>query len=126
MMDSFSRDPMTAGEQGEKTPKTAQEAIRQVVMANRILSNEGILDALGHGCNIVAENLPRLVASAIHLRENATIQWQALLSGKEIKYLLPEEAKAAMEIALFGASPIERMWRYWVPARPTTRHWTAA
>ena len=68
----------------------------------------------GHGCNIVAENLPRLVASAIYLRDNATIQWQTLLSGKEAKYLSPEEAKAAMEIALFGSSPIDRMWRYWV------------
>ena len=249
MTGSFSRDPMIAGIQAEEVPKTAREAIEQVVMANRILSNEGILDALGHvsvrnpvnagtffqarsispfevtsedileidldgevvtqttmkpygeriihgailkarpemnavfhghfaavipfsvtntpirpvthvgsflyqgvpiyddyepdegmlirtkhegeriarhlgshrvhllrghGCNVVAENLPRLVASAIHLRENATIQWQALLSGKETKYLLPGEAKAAMEIALFGASPIDRMWRYWV------------
>ena len=249
MVDRFSRDSMKAGEQGGKVPKTAQEAIQLVVMANRILSNEGILDALGHvsvrnpvnadtffqarsispfevtpedileidlngevvtqttmkpygeriihgailkarpemnavfhghfaavipfsvtntpirpvthvgsflyqgvpiyddyepdggmlirtkqegeriarhlgqhrvqllrghGCNIIAENLPRLVASAIYLRENATIQWQTLLSGKEMKYLLPGEAKAAMEIALFGVSPIERMWRYWV------------
>jgi hypothetical protein len=29
-------------------PATAQEAIEQVVMANRILSNEGIFDYLGH------------------------------------------------------------------------------
>jgi HCOMODA/2-hydroxy-3-carboxy-muconic semialdehyde decarboxylase len=48
MTDSFSRDPMMAGEQAEKMPKTTQEAVQQVVMANRILSNEGILDALGH------------------------------------------------------------------------------
>jgi ribulose-5-phosphate 4-epimerase/fuculose-1-phosphate aldolase len=68
----------------------------------------------GHGCDIVAENLLRLVASALHLRDNATIQWQTLLSGKEMKYLSPEEAKTAMEIALFGASPIDRMWGYWV------------
>ena len=68
----------------------------------------------GHGCNIVAENLPRLVASAIYLRDNAIIQWQILLSAKEAKYLSPEEAKAAMEIAIFGTSPIERMWSYWV------------
>ena len=67
----------------------------------------------GHGCNIVAEDLLRLVASAIHLRDNATIQWQALLSGREAKYLSTEEAKAAMEIALFDASPIQRMWGYW-------------
>ena len=249
MTDSFSRAPMTAVELTKNVPKTAQEAIQQVVMVNRILSNEGILDALGHvsvrnpvnadtffqarsispfevtpndileidldgdvitqttmkpygeriihgailkarpemnavfhghlpavipfsitntpirpvthggsflyqgipiyddyepgegmlirtreegeriakhlgqhrvhllrghGCNIVAEDLPRLVASAIYLRDNATIQWQTLLSGKETKYLSPGEAKAAMEIALLGAGPIDRMWGYWV------------
>lgn len=262
MMDSFSRDSMKAAEQGEGVPKTAQEAIQQVVMANRILSNEGILDALGHvsvrnpvnagtffqarsispfevtpedileidldgevvtqttmkpygeriihgailrarpemhavfhghfaavipfsvtntsirpithvggflyqgvpiyddyepdggmlirtkqegeriarhlgphrvhllrghGCNIVAESLPRLVASAIYLRDNAAIQWQTLLSGKETKYLSPGEAKAAMEIALFGAIPIDRMWGYWVARvkrnMPDMKHW---
>jgi 3-hydroxy-2-methylpyridine-4,5-dicarboxylate 4-decarboxylase len=68
----------------------------------------------GHGCNIVAENLPRLVASAVYLRDNATIQWQTVLSGKKTKYLSSGEAKQAMEIALFGANAIERMWRYWV------------
>ena len=249
MTDGFSRAPMKAVEQTKNVPKTPQEAIQQVVMANRILGNEGILDALGHvsvrnpmnastffqarsispseatpgdileidldgdvvtntkmrpygeriihgailkarpemnavfhghfaavipfsvtntpirpithvgsflyqgvpvyddyepgggmlirtreegeriaqhlgqrrvhllrghGCDIVAEDLPRLVASAVYLRDNATIQWQILLSGKEPKYLSPEEAKAATEIGLFGASPIDRMWSYWV------------
>jgi HCOMODA/2-hydroxy-3-carboxy-muconic semialdehyde decarboxylase len=68
----------------------------------------------GHGCNIVAETLPRLVASAVYLRDNAAAQWQVILSGKEPKCLSPEEAKSAMEIGLFGASPIDRMWRYWI------------
>jgi HCOMODA/2-hydroxy-3-carboxy-muconic semialdehyde decarboxylase len=249
MIESFSQTPMMTVEQTKNVPKTAQEAIQQVVMANRILSNEAILDALGHvsvrnpenpgtffqarsispfevtpedileidldgdvvtqtttrpygesiihgailkarpemnavfhghfaavipfsvtntpirpvthvgsflyqgvpiyddyepgdgmlirtkqeggriarhlgqhrvhllrghGCDIVAENLLRLVASSIYLRDNATIQWQILLSGKEPKYLSPGEAEAAMEIGLFGASPIDRMWGYWV------------
>jgi 3-hydroxy-2-methylpyridine-4,5-dicarboxylate 4-decarboxylase len=68
----------------------------------------------GHGCNIVAENLPRLVASAIYLRENATIQWQTVLSGKKAKYLSSEEAKQAMKTVLFGINAIERLWGYWV------------
>jgi ribulose-5-phosphate 4-epimerase/fuculose-1-phosphate aldolase len=68
----------------------------------------------GHGCDIIAEDLQRLVASAIYLRDNATIQWQILLSGKEPKYLSLEEAKAATEIGLFGTSPTDRMWSYWV------------
>jgi len=249
MKNGFSKTPETAAEQTKKAPKTAEEAIRQLVMANRILSNESILDALGHvsvrnpmnantffqarsispfevtpedileidldgevvtrttmkpygeriihgailkarpemnavfhghlaavipfsvthtpirpvthvgsflyqgvpiyddyepgdgmlirtkregeriagnlgphrvhllrghGCDIVAENLLRLVASAIYLRDNAAIQWQTVLSGKETKFLSSEEARAATEIALFGASPIDRMWNYWV------------
>jgi len=68
----------------------------------------------GHGANIAAEDLPRLVASAIYLRDNVTVQWQALQIGKEPKYLSAEEAKSAMEVALFGDSPVDRMWRYWV------------
>ena len=68
----------------------------------------------GHGANIAAEDIPRLVASAIYLRDNVTVQWQSLQIGKEPKYLSTEEAKSAMEVALFGDSPIDRMWRYWV------------
>ena len=68
----------------------------------------------GHGCNIVAENLSRLVASAIYLRDNATIQWLTVLSGKKAKYLSFDEAKQAMETALFCANAIDRMWGYWV------------
>ena len=68
----------------------------------------------GHGCNIVAETLPRLVASAIYLRDNASIQWQTILSNKKAKYLSRDEAKHAMEAALFGQNAIDRMWRYWV------------
>jgi ribulose-5-phosphate 4-epimerase/fuculose-1-phosphate aldolase len=68
----------------------------------------------GHGCNIVAENLPQLVASAIYLRDNALIQLQSLMLSKDVKYLAPDEAKRAMEVALFNALPLDRMWGYWV------------
>jgi 3-hydroxy-2-methylpyridine-4,5-dicarboxylate 4-decarboxylase len=68
----------------------------------------------GHGCNIVAENLARLVASAVYLKNNAMVQWQLVLAGKEPKYISPEEAKPAMEKALFGINALERMWAYWV------------
>jgi len=68
----------------------------------------------GHGCNIVAENLPQLVASAIYLRDNALIQLQSLMLSRDIKYLSPDEAKRAMEVALFNALPLDRMWGYWV------------
>ncbi len=68
----------------------------------------------GHGCNIVADHLPQLVASAIYLRDNATVQWQALLVGKEPKYISPEVARVAMQMALFGPMPTARSWGYWV------------
>ncbi len=68
----------------------------------------------GHGCDIVAEGVPALVASAIYLRDNAAIQLQALQLSKKVKYLSEEEAKRAMEAAIFGALPLDRMWGYWV------------
>jgi ribulose-5-phosphate 4-epimerase/fuculose-1-phosphate aldolase len=68
----------------------------------------------GHGCDIVGESLPHVVASAIYLRDNATIQLQALQLGGDVKYLSSEEAKRAMEVALFNALPLDRMWNYWV------------
>jgi 3-hydroxy-2-methylpyridine-4,5-dicarboxylate 4-decarboxylase len=80
----------------------------------RNLANTRVQLLRGHGCNIVAESLPHLVASAVYLRENATIQLQALLLGKEPKPLSNEEAKPAMETALFGANPLGKAWDYWV------------
>ena len=68
----------------------------------------------GHGCDVVGESIPHVVASAIYLRDNATIQLQTLQLGGDVKYLSPEEAKRAMEVALFNALPLERMWNYWV------------
>jgi len=83
----------------------------------------------GHGCDIVAESLPRLVASAIYLRENATVQWQTILSGKKAKYLSSEEAKHAAETAVFGLNAIERMWGYWVARvktnMPDMKNWSS-
>ena len=68
----------------------------------------------GHGCNIVAENLPRLVASAVSMRENAQVQWQIVTAGTEPTYISAEEAEPAMALALFATNPLERMWAYWV------------
>jgi HCOMODA/2-hydroxy-3-carboxy-muconic semialdehyde decarboxylase len=67
----------------------------------------------GHGCNIVAENIKALVASAIYLNVNATVQLQALQLGKDVKYLSADEAKQAMKRALFDSLPLDRMWSYW-------------
>ncbi|HVN23403.1 MAG TPA: class II aldolase/adducin family protein [Syntrophorhabdales bacterium] len=68
----------------------------------------------GHGCDVVGESILHVVASAIYLRDNAAMQFQALQLGADVKYLSPAEAKRAMEIALFNALPLERMWNYWV------------
>ena len=67
----------------------------------------------GHGCDVVAETIPALVASAIYLRDNAAIQFQALQLGKPI-YLSEAEAVKAMDRALLSSLPLERMWGYWV------------
>ncbi|HME41845.1 MAG TPA: class II aldolase/adducin family protein [Syntrophorhabdales bacterium] len=68
----------------------------------------------GHGCDVVGESLHHVVASAIYLRDNAAIQLQVLQLGEDVKYLSPEEAKRAMEVALFNTLPLDRMWNYWV------------
>jgi ribulose-5-phosphate 4-epimerase/fuculose-1-phosphate aldolase len=68
----------------------------------------------GHGCDIVAETIPHLVASAVYLRDNAAIQLQALQLSQDVTYLSTEEAKRAMEVALFNPLPLERMWGYWI------------
>jgi 3-hydroxy-2-methylpyridine-4,5-dicarboxylate 4-decarboxylase len=68
----------------------------------------------GHGCDVVGESIPHVVASAIYLRDNAAIQFQALQLGKEVKYLSDEESKRAMETAVFNTLPLDRMWNYWV------------
>jgi 3-hydroxy-2-methylpyridine-4,5-dicarboxylate 4-decarboxylase len=68
----------------------------------------------GHGCNITAESMPALVASAIYLRDNAAMQFQALQLGKKVKYLSLKEAKQAMDTALFAPVPLARMWGYWI------------
>ncbi|MCX8022933.1 MAG: class II aldolase/adducin family protein [Syntrophorhabdaceae bacterium] len=80
----------------------------------RHLGNRRVHLLRGHGCNIVAESIPAVVASAIYLRDNATIQFQAMMLGKDIKCLSEEEAKQAMEKALFGELPLMRMWGYWI------------
>ena len=68
----------------------------------------------GHGCDVVGESITHVVASAIFLRDNAAIQLQALQLDKQVTYLSPDEAKRAMEVALFNTLPLDRMWNYWV------------
>ncbi len=80
----------------------------------RHLGNHRVHVLRGHGCNIVAEGLPHLVASAIYLRENAIIQMQSLQMAKEAEYLSDEEAMSAVNTALFADLPLQRMWGYWM------------
>jgi 3-hydroxy-2-methylpyridine-4,5-dicarboxylate 4-decarboxylase len=67
----------------------------------------------GHGVNIVAETLPKLVGSAIYLNINAQIQLQTLALGKEPRYLSTADAKEGGEVALFKDSPMSRFWGHW-------------
>lgn len=66
-----------------------------------------------HGVNVVAESLPAVVACAIMVNMNATLQWQTMLLGKEPRYLTPEEAKTGAEVALLRDGPLARYWGYW-------------
>jgi 3-hydroxy-2-methylpyridine-4,5-dicarboxylate 4-decarboxylase len=66
-----------------------------------------------HGINVVAESLPRVVACAINVNVNATIQLQTMLLGKEPRYLTPEEAKTGAEVALLKDDVMSRHWGYW-------------
>jgi 3-hydroxy-2-methylpyridine-4,5-dicarboxylate 4-decarboxylase len=66
-----------------------------------------------HGINVVAESLPKAIACAIEANVNATIQWQAMLLGKEPRYLTPEEAKTGAEVALLKDDVMLRHWGYW-------------
>jgi 3-hydroxy-2-methylpyridine-4,5-dicarboxylate 4-decarboxylase len=77
------------------------------------LGERRVLLLRSHGSIIVAETIPKVVACAIFLNINATIQWQALLLGKEPKYLSPEEAKTGAEVALLKDSTMSRFWGYW-------------
>lgn len=77
------------------------------------LGQRSVLLLRSHGCIVAAENLPRAIACAIFLNVNATIQWQALLLGKEPKYLSSEEAKTGAEVALLKDSTMSRFWGYW-------------
>ncbi len=54
-------------EQPKNSPRTITEAIEQVVMANRILANEGILDALGHVSLRSPENRQLFFSGPLHL-----------------------------------------------------------
>jgi 3-hydroxy-2-methylpyridine-4,5-dicarboxylate 4-decarboxylase len=77
------------------------------------LGQHRVLLLRSHGCIIAAETMPKVVACATFLGINATIQWQALLLGKEPKYLSPEDAKTGAEVALLKDGTMSRYWGYW-------------
>jgi ribulose-5-phosphate 4-epimerase/fuculose-1-phosphate aldolase len=91
--------------------------IRSVKEAERMAKQLGqyrVQLLRGHGCNIVGENIQILVASAIYLSINASVQLQALHISKIVKCLSSDQAKEAMEATLFDTLPLNRMWGYWV------------
>lgn len=75
----------------------------------------------GHGFTAVAENIEECVLRAVYTSRNAAIQTSALSSHaaygnrdgplQPIKYLSPEEAKAATEMTKWSA---QRPWKLWV------------
>lgn len=83
----------------------------------RVLGKNRVELMRGHGCNIGAENLPALVMMAIYLRDNAKVQFQAILLGQP-KYLSYEEARKAFE-KFMGPVAQARAWGYWVTRAKT-------
>ena len=64
----------------------------------------------GHGATLVAPSLPRLVARAIFMALNATLQQQAIALGGPINYLDPEEARLIEAREGYG---LGRAWEAW-------------
>ena len=64
----------------------------------------------GHGATVVAPSLPRLVARAVFMTLNATLQQQAIALGGSITYLDPEEARLIEAREGYG---LARAWEAW-------------
>jgi ribulose-5-phosphate 4-epimerase/fuculose-1-phosphate aldolase len=78
----------------------------------RVLGDKRALLMRGHGCVVVGESTARMVMGAIYLRDNATLQFQAMQLGQP-KYLSYEEGRQANIITEAGVV-VERAWSYWV------------
>jgi ribulose-5-phosphate 4-epimerase/fuculose-1-phosphate aldolase len=78
----------------------------------RALGGARALLMRGHGCVVVGEHMPALVWGSIRLRDNATIQLQALILGQP-KYLSAEEGREETKFQL-SQVVLERAWTYWV------------
>jgi ribulose-5-phosphate 4-epimerase/fuculose-1-phosphate aldolase len=63
----------------------------------------------GHGAVVVGDSLPQVVGRSFYLELNARLQLQAMLLGRGVTYLDPEEARLATE-TLAG---YERAWELW-------------
>jgi ribulose-5-phosphate 4-epimerase/fuculose-1-phosphate aldolase len=66
----------------------------------------------GHGCAVAGRTLREAVFSAVYLQVNATLQTQALLLSREVKFLSPGEAAKAKEMTS-QAIGLDRAWEYW-------------
>jgi len=62
----------------------------------------------GHGAVLAADSLHVVVGRAYYMNLNARLQWQAILSGRPITYLEPEEARKAAP-----QDGYERAWALW-------------
>ncbi|AFM21701.1 ribulose-5-phosphate 4-epimerase-like epimerase or aldolase [Acetomicrobium mobile DSM 13181] len=78
----------------------------------RVLGDKRALLLRDHGVVVVGESVPHLVMGAIYLRDNAAIQFNAILLGNP-KYLSYEEGRQATKV-MTSALSLERAWTYWV------------
>jgi ribulose-5-phosphate 4-epimerase/fuculose-1-phosphate aldolase len=77
----------------------------------RVLGDKRVLLLRGHGCVVIGESAASMVMTAIYLRDNAAIQFQAMQMGQP-KYLSYEEARQAAKV-MSSAVAMERAWTFW-------------
>lgn len=78
----------------------------------RALGNFRAVVLRDHGCVVVGDCVQTMVEASIYLRDNASLQLEALHLGKP-KYLSYEEGRRATEIMECELT-VERVWGYWI------------
>jgi ribulose-5-phosphate 4-epimerase/fuculose-1-phosphate aldolase len=73
----------------------------------RVLGSKGAALMRGHGAVVVGASLPEVVGRAFYLQLNAKLQAQAMMLGRKITYLTPEEAQASLALGY------DRDWDVW-------------
>lgn len=96
---------------GEDTDMLIRNAARGQALA-RVLGNHPAALMRGHGAVVVAAAVPRVVARAIYLQINATLQLQAMAMNSPVTYLDTEEA-LRVEKDVWDENGFLKAWELW-------------